>query len=191
MVGEPYSYHALQRFEACTACPACSCSVWLSPPGKLVAQEPFSSSSCLRQGYLRAPHGAHRTYEFPSIRLARSHFSPFGLCAFRVAASGSSGSPVTIRPTTGFPSPAFQVVTPATTGVTQSPCDSRLVGDSVFRHDETSRMQRRYLPHHLHETSLVPILPARVYRRATLSCVPEGSGAEAFCQRMCTCIFGD
>src|SRR5437764_10117381 len=41
----------------------------------------------------------------PSIRLASCRFSPFGLCAFRVTASGSSGSPVTLGPTTGFPSP--------------------------------------------------------------------------------------
>src|SRR5260370_41948602 len=46
----------------------------------------------------------------------------------------------------------------------------------MFRHNETYRAQRRYLTHHLHETSLVPILPARVPRTATLSSVPEGSG---------------
>jgi len=53
---------------------------------------------------------------------------------------------------------------------------SRLVGDPVFRHDETYRAQRRCLTHHLAETSLVPILPARVPRTATLPWVPEGSG---------------
>ncbi len=47
----------------------------------------------------------NRPYEFPGSRLASSRFSPFGLSAFRVAASGSSGSPVTLRPMTGFPSP--------------------------------------------------------------------------------------
>src|SRR5258708_40332617 len=46
----------------------------------------------------------------------------------------------------------------------------------MFRHNEAYRAQRRCLTHHLHETSLVPILPARVPRTATLSCVPEGSG---------------
>src|SRR5260370_8516935 len=48
----------------------------------------------------------------------------------------------------------------------------------MFRHNETYRAQRRCLTHHLHETSLVPILPARVPRTATLSCVPEGSGCK-------------
>src|SRR5260221_11201599 len=46
----------------------------------------------------------------------------------------------------------------------------------MFRHNKTYRAQRRCLTHHLHETSLVPILPTRVPRTATLSCVPEGSG---------------
>ena len=40
------------------------------PPGELVAQEHLPSSSCLQQGYLKAPHGAHRTYTFQRIRLA-------------------------------------------------------------------------------------------------------------------------
>jgi hypothetical protein len=48
----------------------------------------------------------------------------------------------------------------------------------VFRHDETCRAQRRCLTHHLPETSLVPILPARVPRTATLSQVQKGSGCK-------------
>ena len=39
----------------------------------------------------------------------------------------------------------------------------------MFRHDETYLAQRRCLTHHLDETSLVPILSARVSRTATLS----------------------
>src|SRR5258708_28224892 len=46
----------------------------------------------------------------------------------------------------------------------------------MCRHNKTYRAPRRCLTHHLHETSLVPILPTRVPRTATLSCVPEGSG---------------
>src|SRR5215470_9705884 len=46
----------------------------------------------------------------------------------------------------------------------------------MFRRDETYRAQRRCLTHHLPETSLVPILPVRIPRTATLSRVPEGSG---------------
>src|SRR6059058_3426546 len=46
----------------------------------------------------------------------------------------------------------------------------------MFRHDGTSRAQRRCLTHHLHETSLVPILLARVSGMATLSRVRKGSG---------------
>src|SRR5450755_3113469 len=34
----------------------------------------------------------------------------------------------------------------------------------MFRHNETSLAPRRCLTHHLHETSLVPILPARIRR---------------------------
>jgi hypothetical protein len=40
---------------------------------------------------------------FPSIRLASCRFSPFGLSALRVAASGSSSSPVALRPVQSFP----------------------------------------------------------------------------------------
>src|SRR5438445_13828948 len=46
----------------------------------------------------------------------------------------------------------------------------------MFRHDGTSRAPRRCLTHHLHETSLVPILLARVSGMATLSRVRKGSG---------------
>jgi hypothetical protein len=46
----------------------------------------------------------------------------------------------------------------------------------MFRHDETYLAQRRCLTHHLHETSLVPILSARVSRTATLSRIWKGSG---------------
>ncbi len=46
----------------------------------------------------------------------------------------------------------------------------------MFRHDETRRAQCRCLTHHLHETSLVPILSARVSRTATLSRIRKGSG---------------
>jgi len=41
----------------------------LSLPDMPVTQEPLLSSSCLQQGYHNAPHGAHRTGEFPRIRL--------------------------------------------------------------------------------------------------------------------------
>jgi hypothetical protein len=46
----------------------------------------------------------------------------------------------------------------------------------MFRHDETYRAHRRCLTPHLDETSLVPILPARVLRVATLPQVQKGSG---------------
>src|SRR6266446_853893 len=46
----------------------------------------------------------------------------------------------------------------------------------MFRHDGTSRAQRRCLTHHLPETSVVPILLARVSGMATLSRVRKGSG---------------
>ena len=46
----------------------------------------------------------------------------------------------------------------------------------MFRHDETYLAQHRCLTHHLHETSLVPILSVRVPRTATLSWVSKGSG---------------
>src|SRR5258708_21857130 len=46
----------------------------------------------------------------------------------------------------------------------------------MFRHDETYLAHRRCLLHHLAETSLVPILPLRVPRTATLSRVRKGSG---------------
>src|SRR2546421_116023 len=42
----------------------------LSLPDMPVTQEPLLSSSCLQQGYYNAPHGAHRTYEFPGIQLS-------------------------------------------------------------------------------------------------------------------------
>ena len=100
-----YGCPVLQRFRTCTAYSVCSCPLQLSHPGRLITQEYLLNSSCFQQGYHNAPHGAHRTCLFPSIRLASCRFSPFGLSAFRVAASGSSGSPVTLRPTTGFPSP--------------------------------------------------------------------------------------
>src|SRR6266851_3464429 len=48
----------------------------------------------------------------------------------------------------------------------------------MFRHDETSRASCRCLMHHLHETSLVPILPVRVPRTATLFRVQKGSGCK-------------
>src|SRR5438045_7760729 len=40
-----------------------------SPPDMPVTQELLLRSSCLQQGYHNAPHGAHRTGEFPHIRL--------------------------------------------------------------------------------------------------------------------------
>src|SRR5258708_35097501 len=48
----------------------------------------------------------------------------------------------------------------------------------MFRRDETYRAQRRCLTHHLHETSLVPILSARVPRTATLFQVQKGPGCK-------------
>src|SRR5260370_15500498 len=48
----------------------------------------------------------------------------------------------------------------------------------MFRHNETYRAQHRCLTHHLHETSLVPILSARVPRTATLFQVQKGSGCK-------------
>jgi len=48
----------------------------------------------------------------------------------------------------------------------------------MFRHDETCLAQRRCLTHHLHETSVVPILSARVPKTATSSWVQKGSGCK-------------
>src|SRR5205807_6642621 len=59
---------------------------------------------------------------------------------------------------------------------TPFPWRSPSVGNPVFRHNETFLAPRRYLTHHLHETSLVPILPARVPGTATSSWVQKGSG---------------
>src|SRR6266699_4941822 len=56
---------------------------------------------------------------------------------------------------------------------------STSVGNPVFRHDETYERNvgaSHTSPHHLHETSLVPILSARVPRTATLFQVQKGSG---------------
>ncbi len=41
------------------------------------------------------------------------------------------------------------------------------LGNPVFRHDETSRASCRCLTHHLHESSLLPILSVRVLETAT------------------------
>jgi hypothetical protein len=46
----------------------------------------------------------------------------------------------------------------------------------VFRHHKTFLAPRRCLTHHLYETSLAPILPARVPGTATSSWVQKGSG---------------
>src|SRR5215469_5863185 len=46
----------------------------------------------------------------------------------------------------------------------------------MFRHDETSRAQRRRLTPHLPETSLAPILSVRVGRTATFSWLQKGPG---------------
>jgi len=97
------------------------CPFRLSRPGMPITQEYFLNSSCLRQGYHNAPHGAHRPYEFPGSRLASFRFSPFGLSAFRVAASGSSGSPVPLRPADDLLVLAFRVVTLTTTMGTPFP----------------------------------------------------------------------
>ena len=61
---------------------------------------------------------------------------------------------------------------------TPFPWRSPSVGNPVFRHNETFLAPRRYLTHHLHETSLVPILPARVPGTATSSWVQKGSGSK-------------
>src|SRR6266852_4375915 len=52
---------------------------------------------------------------------------------------------------------------------TPFPWRSPSVGNPVFRHDETSRASCRCLTHHLHESSLLPILSVRVPETATLS----------------------
>jgi hypothetical protein len=44
--------------------------LWVSPPDMPVTQEPLLSSSCLRQGYHNAPHGAHRACHFHGTRLS-------------------------------------------------------------------------------------------------------------------------
>ncbi len=46
----------------------------------------------------------------------------------------------------------------------------------MFRHNEKYLAQRRCLTHHLHETSLIPILSVRVPKTATSSWVQKGSG---------------
>ena len=84
--------------------------------------------------------------------------------------------PVPLRPTTGFPSPPGRSSLLPLLWALRFASWSPSVGNPMFRHDETSRAQRRCLTHHLPETSLVPILPARVPRTATLSQVQKGSG---------------
>ena len=77
----------------------------------------------------------------------------------------------------GRPSrPPRWIVTSTTTMGTPFPWRSPSLGNPVFRHDETFRAQRRCLTHHLDETSLVPILPARVPGTATLLRIQKGSG---------------
>jgi len=53
------------------------------------------------------------------------------------------------------------------------------------------RAQHRCLTHHLHETSLVPILPARIRRHGYFVPSTGRLWLQAFCQRMCTSILGD
>jgi hypothetical protein len=67
-------------------------------------------------------------------------------------------------PQDGSPILAFRIVTSTTSMDTPFPWGSHPLGNPMFRHDETSRAQRRCLTPHLHEASLAPILPARVQR---------------------------
>ncbi len=85
---------------------------------------------------------------------------------------------------------AFKVVTPTTTMGTPFPCGSRLVGNPVFHHDETSRASWRCLIHHLHESSLLPILSVRVPKHGYLISSTERPCSQAFFQGMCASIIG-
>ena len=83
-----------------------------------------------------------------------------------------------LYPVDGSPIRAFRDVTLTIPMGTPFPWRSPSVGNPVFRHNETFLAPRRYLTHHLHETSLVPILPARVPGTATSSWVQKGSGSK-------------
>jgi hypothetical protein len=65
-----YGCPVLQRFRACPAYSLCSCPLPFSHPGRLITQEPLSSSSCLQQEYHNAPHGEHRACDFHRTRLS-------------------------------------------------------------------------------------------------------------------------
>jgi len=56
---------------------------------------------------------------------------------------------------------------------------------------EDVRAPRRCLIHHLHETSVVPILSLRVRRHGYFVPGIERLWPQAFCQRMCPSIIGD
>jgi len=86
--------------------------------------------------------------------------------------------PVPLYPVDGSPIRAFRDVTLTIPMGTPFPWRSPSVGNPVFRHNETFLAPRRCLTHHLHETSLVPILPARVPGTATSSWVQKGSGSK-------------
>jgi hypothetical protein len=77
--------------------------------------------------------------------------------------------PVPLHPVDDLLVLAFRDVTLTITMGTPFPWRSPSVGNPVFRHHETLRASCRCLIHHLHETSLVPILPARIPRTATSS----------------------
>jgi hypothetical protein len=53
----------------------------------------------------------------------------------------------------------------------------------MFRHDETSRAQRRCLTYHLHENSLFPSLPVKVLQTATLSRARKDPGFKRSARR--------
>ena len=102
----------------------------------------------------------------------------FWLSALRVP-HGSCGLTTCAPSPLGWLShPPWWIVTSTTTMGTPFPWRSPSLGNPVFRHDETSRAQRRCLTHHLHEASLAPILPARIPRTATLFRVQKGSGCK-------------
>ncbi len=121
---------------------------------------------------------AHRQRTCIGTDIPSSQYNHFWLSALRLPHGGCGLTTCAPSPC-GRPSrPPWWIVTSTTTMGTPFPWRSPSLGNPVFRHDETSRAQRRCLTHHLHEASLAPILPARIPRTATLFRVQKGSGCK-------------
>jgi hypothetical protein len=178
-----YGCPILQRFRICTACSVCSCPLQLSHPGRLITQEYLFNSSCLQQGYHNSPHGAHRTYEFPGIRL--SSFWELPGSALRIS------RPLPFHShTTCCPSPCLKHYPEhSSTMATPSPPASRLVGDpacALMRRPSTGRCLVRFLqPPHWWSLTVESVPSAAISQRY------DGDAARALLRRAWACTVGN